>query len=158
MLPWRGRATVTKQGTGRMTKRQSLRHEFVEHIPERLEDGALYISLEYATTAHRCACGCGNEVFTPLSPTDWKLIYNGEAVSLKPSIGNWSFPCQSHYWIEEGRIRWAPRWTREQIDRGRELDRVAKEQRDRSDGVAPATEAPAGTRFIARLKRAFRGG
>lgn len=137
-----------------MTKQQSLRHEFVEYIPEQLEEGVIYVSLEYATTAHRCACGCGNEVFAPLSPTDWELIYNGEAVSLEPSIGNWSFPCQSHYWIEKGRIRWAPRWTRDQIDRGRELDRFTKEHRGDGSGAVPAEMAPAGTGFIAWLKRA----
>jgi hypothetical protein len=110
-----------------MTKQQSLSHEFLEFIPDKLEEGVLYLSIEYATAAHKCACGCGNEVFTPLSRTDWKLIFDGESVSLKPSIGNWSFDCQSHYWIDEGRIVWAPSWPREKIDHGRELDRLAKE-------------------------------
>ncbi|MEW1836919.1 DUF6527 family protein [Nonomuraea angiospora] len=47
-----------------------LDHRFVEHIPERLEPGELYISFPFATAAHLCACGCGKEVVIPLSPTD----------------------------------------------------------------------------------------
>lgn len=138
-----------------MTKQGSLRHEFVEYIPEQLEEGVLYVSVEHATTAHRCACGCGNEVFTPLSPTDWELIFNGESVSLKPSIGNWSFPCQSHYWIEKGRVRWAPRWNRDQIDRGRELDQRAKERRDTVEAPGSVEVARGASGFIAWLKRAL---
>jgi hypothetical protein len=109
-----------------MTRQKALRHEFVQFIPNHLEDGVLYVSMEYATGAHKCACGCGSEVITPLGRRDWKLSFDGEAVSLKPSIGNWSFECQSHYWIEDGRIRWAPQWSREQIYRGRQLERLAQ--------------------------------
>lgn len=141
-----------------MTRQESLRHEFVEFIPDQLEDGVFYVSMTYATTAHTCACGCGNEVFAPLSPTDWKLIFDGETVSLNPSIGNWSFPCQSHYWVDEGRIRWAPRWSREKIDRGRELDRLAK-KRNTAGAVEtePDTgEAPPATVSLGWLKRLLR--
>lgn len=99
---------------------------FVEYIPETLADGSLYISIRYGTAVHKCCCGCGNEVVTPLTSTDWTLSFNGETVSLTPSIGNWSFPCQSHYWITQNRVRIAPPWTREEIAAGREIDRVAK--------------------------------
>ena len=44
---------------------------------------------------------------TPLGPAEWKLTYDGRTVSLAPSIGNWSFPCRSHYWVDEGNVRWA---------------------------------------------------
>lgn len=47
----------------------SLHHKFVEFIPADLEEGIVYISVEYATAAHKCACGCGSEVNTPLTPT-----------------------------------------------------------------------------------------
>jgi hypothetical protein len=102
--------------------------EFVTSIPKRLEDRTLYVSMDYATVAHKCCCGCGLEVVTPLSPTDWKLTYDGVSVSLHPSIGNWSFPCKSHYWIDKSKIRWAERWTQEQINAGRALDRCAKKK------------------------------
>lgn len=94
-------------------------HKFVSLIPEKIEAGILYISIEFKTAIHLCACGCGNEVVTPLSPSDWELIFDGESVSLYPSIGNWSLPCQSHYWIRKGGIKWAPTWSRTQIEENR---------------------------------------
>ena len=104
-----------------------LKHEFVEFIPDELEQGKIYISIRFATASHLCLCGCGNKVVTPIRPTDWKLIFDGKTVSLGPSIGNWSFPCQSHYWIRNNRINWAPNWSRKQIERGRRYDYSAKE-------------------------------
>ena len=53
--------------------------------------------------------GCGGRVVTPLSPDDWRLTYDGDTVSLWPSIGNWAFACQSHYWIRSDQIVWAPK-------------------------------------------------
>lgn len=111
-----------------MTRIVRFAHEFVEQIPERLGEGVLYISIQYATGMHLCACGCGREVVTPLSPTDWKMIYDGETVSLSPSIGNWSLECQSHYWIRRSRVRWARWMSREEIERGRERHRRRKER------------------------------
>lgn len=99
-----------------------MRHEFVQCVPEQLDEGVLYLSLSYATAVHKCACGCGHEVVTPLSPTDWSMIFDGETVSLAPSIGNWSFPCRSHYWLERGRVAWAPTWTSREIADGRARD------------------------------------
>lgn len=107
----------------------TLQHEFVEHFPEQLQDGILYVSVQYATAAHKCCCGCGNDVYTPLSPTDWKLTFDGRTISLYPSIGNWSFPCQSHYFITKNRIEWARRWSREEIAAGRANDSHAKQRR-----------------------------
>jgi hypothetical protein len=98
-----------------MTRQTVLRHEFVEFIPTKLEAGTLYIFHKYRTAAHQCCCGCGFEVVTPLHPAKWRLTDHGESVSLDPSIGNWSFPCQSHYWIERGRVRWSRRLSERQI-------------------------------------------
>lgn len=33
--------------------------DFVEFIPSELAPGVLYISMDYATCSHLCACGCG---------------------------------------------------------------------------------------------------
>lgn len=93
-----------------------LSHEFVEFIPDHIEPGSLMISLKFNTAIHKCPCGCGQEVVTPLSPAQWQLIYNGESVSLKPSIGNWSFDCKSHYWIRNNQIEWAERWSPQKIE------------------------------------------
>jgi hypothetical protein len=111
-----------------MIRRDAIRPEFVEYVPSLLEEGVVYISIPFATASHRCCCGCGSEVVTPLSPTDWRLIFDGDTISLDPSIGNWSLPCQSHYWIERNSVRWAPRWSRAEIDEGRAHDRLAKTQ------------------------------
>ena len=97
-------------------------------IPDDIDEGVLYISIPYSTASHRCACGCGEEVVTPIKPTDWSLTWNGEAATLSPSIGNWSQPCQSHYWIIENRIVWAKKWSPSKIRANRIKDRRAKAQ------------------------------
>ena len=66
------------------------------------------MSLRYRTVAHLCACGCGVEVNTPLHPTGWAITYDGVNVSLRPSVGNWSEDCGSHYIIDKNRVRWGP--------------------------------------------------
>ncbi len=105
-----------------------LKHEFVEFIPDDLKEETIYISIRFATASHKCCCGCGEKVVTPLRSTDWKLIFDGKTISLDPSIGNWSFKCQSHYWIKNNRVRWAARWSKEEINAGRTYDQSAKER------------------------------
>lgn len=107
-----------------MRKRSSLRIEprFVDAIPNVLEARVIYVSMRYRTAVHSCVCGCGNEVVTPLSPAGWSILFDGETISMRPSIGNWSFPCQSHYWIEENAVRWARKWSKKQIREVRRED------------------------------------
>ena len=106
-----------------MTKAlQEVTPKFVEFIPKQLEAGTLYISGEYATTAHLCACGCGEKVVLPLHPTDWRMNFDGKAITIRPSVGNWGFPCKSHYLITENHIKWAGEWSDEQIAKGRGRD------------------------------------
>jgi Family of unknown function (DUF6527) len=120
-----------------MTARHSLRHQFVDAIPDNLDEGVLYASIRFATAIHLCCCGCGSEVVTPLSPTDWSITFDGESVSLRPSIGNWSFPCQSHYWIVHNRIRWARTWNHDEIAAGRRYDTLAKAGHFTPDDARP---------------------
>ena len=94
-----------------MKRNKVLKHEFVEYIPAHLEENTIYVSVAFATVVHKCCCGCGNEVVTPLSPTDWKLFFDGQAISLTPSIGNWNFKCRSHYWIDRNKVKWARSWS-----------------------------------------------
>lgn len=110
-----------------MNKVLTVQPKFVERIPEHFNAGVIYVSIQYGTVVHKCCCGCGEEVVTPLSPTDWRIIYDGEAISLMPSIGNWSLKCQSHYWVVQNRIVWALKWSAEQIQKGRDLDRDHKQ-------------------------------
>ncbi len=107
-------------------KHSRLMHRFVRSIPKELEPGVLYVAMEYATAIHACCCGCGNQVVTPFTPTDWRMTFDGETISLSPSIGNWSFPCQSHYFIKNGRVQIAGSWDSGKIASGRSQDRVNK--------------------------------
>lgn len=95
---------------------------FVDTIPKELEDGVLYFAMEYGTVLHKCCCGCGSEVNTPLSPTDWNMKYDGEKVSLSPSIGNWDYPCKSHYWILKNEVVWDRMWSQEEVEENRKID------------------------------------
>jgi len=105
-----------------------LAHEFVEFIPDELKERTLYISYSYCTAVHKCCCGCGREVVTPLSPTGWQLTFDGKTVSLYPSIGSWSLPCQSHYFIKNNKVIWAVKWTKKQIATGRAWEANARER------------------------------
>ena len=109
-------------------KQETYNHQFVEFIPEELQDGAIYVSMRFATVSHLCACGCRTKVVTPLKPTDWKLTFDGKTITLHPSIGNWNFPCRSHYWIRNNRVQWAEDWSQARIDAGRAHDQHAKER------------------------------
>ena len=108
-------------------RRESIRPEYVEFIPKTLDDAALYISKKFRTASHRCCCGCGTKIVTPLRETEYQLFERGDRVSLEPSIGNWNHPCQAHYWIKNNRVIWAERWTRAQITRTRAHDDAARE-------------------------------
>jgi hypothetical protein len=105
---------------------KTIAHKFVELIPENLESAVIYISTKYCTAIHKCCCGCGNEVVTPFSPTDWKLIFDGESITLSPSIGNWSFDCRSHYFIRNSEVHWAGTWSAKEIEKGRLVDKKYK--------------------------------
>lgn len=112
---------------------------------------AFYISLEYNTCGHLCACGCGTEVVTPLSPALWSFTYDGKDVSVWPSVGNWALPCGAHYVIEGGHVEWARKYAKSEVARNRARDRAAlarlcarfESQRFRS--AQPGTEAAART-------------
>lgn len=109
-----------------MRKISKLQHRFVEGFPEKLEPGIFYIALDFATMSHLCCCGCGQEVITPLSPHDWKITFDGENITVHPSIGNWSLTCRSHYFIRKNHVQWAADWSDEQIREGREQDHITK--------------------------------
>lgn len=97
--------------------------KFTDRIPKQLEDGVLYISEKFSTSAHSCCCGCGGKVVLPLKPGKWSIKTNGERVSLYPSVGNWSLACQSHYWIENGGVRWSDKFSKAQIAANRVHDK-----------------------------------
>ena len=111
-----------------MSQIEEVRPEFVEFIPSELQNGILYVSRKYQTATHLCCCGCGQRVVTPLKPGGWKLTTRSGSVTLYPSIGSWSLPCRSHYWIRANKVEWAPRWSQAQIDAARVVDQRARQQ------------------------------
>lgn len=141
-----------------MTSIRTIRARYVDAIPSDLEDGFLYVSTAYGTAVHRCCCGCGKEVVTPLGPTDWSVTVAAGAITVFPSIGNWSFPCKSHYWITRGQVRWAEQWSEQRITYGRRRDQIAKQiqygERDAGSQAAARRGKPG---FWARLWRFITG-
>jgi hypothetical protein len=106
-----------------MSPLQRLDPCFVHTMPAQLDEGKLYISMEYCSINHLCACGCGSEVVTPLHPARWAIFYNGDTVSLWPSVGSFDLPCRSHYVIERNRVVWQPSWSEGAAREGVERDR-----------------------------------
>ena len=101
--------------------------EFVESAPQDLQDGVIYISDRFRTALHKCCCGCGREVVTPLNPAGWSYYRDGRSITLKPSIGNWSFPCKSHYLIIRNQVVWAETMSAQQIARVKARDACDQE-------------------------------
>lgn len=101
--------------------------EPVHFMPKDLVPGILYVSQEFGTAAHLCACGCGSKVRTPLGPTAWSVKETRRGPTLWPSVGNWQKPCQSHYLIVRGEVIWAEQWTTEEIAAGRHMEAARRE-------------------------------
>jgi len=107
-------------------KRMRADFEFVEYMPPELKEGVIYVSMVYATASHLCMCGCGERVVTPFSPTDWELMFDGDSISIFPSIGSWDLACRSHYYITNNIVQWAPAWTREEVADARVREELQK--------------------------------
>lgn len=139
-----------------------LRLQSVEFIPEQLEDGVLYVSERYRTATHRCCCGCGSEVVTPLGPALWTLEVVNGAATLRPSIGNWSLPCRSHYLIRRGKVIWARDMSLDEIEWGRRRDQRLRDEHFAEANRRKNVEKPAATTnrpsdsWLARFWRALR--
>lgn len=125
-----------------MRANRKIEREFVDFIPRAMEEDTLYIAMEFSTASHKCFCGCGSEVVTPLSPAGWQLYFDGEAVSLTPSVGSWSLPCKSHYWIRRDTVEWAGMMSREEIDRVRASDHRAIQRHYGQPSAAKEVPAP----------------
>ncbi|MDP2029501.1 MAG: DUF6527 family protein [Thiobacillus sp.] len=95
-------------------------------MPKELKPGILYVSEEFQTAAHLCACGCGAKIRTPLGATEWSLEETKSGPSLWPSVGNWQQACQSHYVIYRGEVIWSDKWTQQQIEAGRRVEDVRR--------------------------------
>lgn len=126
----------------------------VDAIPQSLEDGVLYVCERYGIATHKCCCGCGEEVITPLNSAEWSIVRQGARVSLFPSIGNWSFPCRSHYWIKGNRVVWAGTLTPGEIRAVKVQDREARIAY--AEALSNAQEAVTRPGLVGRIWRAVR--
>lgn len=109
-------------------KRTLISPKFLDLAPKELDEGVLYISQKHRTAIHKCCCGCGEKVVTPLSPAHWQIRVTGDSISLHPSIGNWGMACQSHYWIQGNKVVWAGAMSPKQIAAVRKRDRIDQTQ------------------------------
>lgn len=91
-----------------MEKLFELKPEYVEFIPEKPEDGILYISERFGLAIHLCACGCRRKTVTPLGEGEWTLTKQDDKITLRPSIGNFigENPYHAHYYITDNKIEW----------------------------------------------------
>lgn len=130
-----------------MTRRTVIEHRFVDSAPDVLDDGVLYVSIRYATALHLCPCGCGSEIVTPISRKGWSLIFDGVSVTLHPSVGNWNYPCRSHYWIRLDRIEWA----KEHSHNGPDQHRISTSD---AGPTAPSGQSPdPGSPVVGKIRR-----
>jgi hypothetical protein len=135
-----------------MKRAVKIKHEFVEFIPKEREDGVLYVSIPYATAVHSCFCGCGLKVVTPISPVGWQLTFDGESVTLFPSVGSWNFPCRSHYFIRRDVVVWGENMSQREIELGRARDHQARDQHFGTQTADPAHARKKKRGFWDRLK------
>jgi hypothetical protein len=130
--------------------RDELKPVFVQFVPTELDEGNLYVALEYATASHLCACGCGERVVTPFGPADWILTFDGQ-VTLSPSVGNGQFKCGSHYMIRNNRVVLCRPMTQAAAQAVHALDAT---QRAQTYGGAPRAGAWARLgQWLRRLRR-----
>ena len=88
-------------------KLNKVKVEFVDKIPSKLAFGILYVCINCNVIVHKCACGCGEKTVTPIDKKyGWIMKYDGQTITLRPSIGNFNMRCKSHYYITDNRIEW----------------------------------------------------
>ena len=87
----------------------------VESFPRPLEVGVLYFSERFSGAAHACACGCGMEVITPISPVQW---------------------------ITDGAVQWSADMTDDQIRAGRAYNSALREHYFKAKNAEQSLPAP----------------
>ena len=93
-----------------MVKQETYKTKFVNLMPsdDLMRDGVLYMAPHFHVAVHKCMCGCGEKVVTPLEDEGWMWSYdsNTKAASLYPSVGNFQQSCKSHYFLTHGKVHW----------------------------------------------------
>ena len=109
----------------RQERLETLTPKFVERIhakSEELMSGIIYICAKHRTVVHRCPCGCDGLSEFVLSPTRFRMSYDGDSVTFSPSVGNAYLRCRSHYWIRGNQVEWCPPMQDSEIVRARERE------------------------------------
>lgn len=112
-------------------KVKTLRPHYVDQIPLQLDEGKIYICEDFKLTAHLCCCGCKEEVYLKLGPAKWNLTKNVDgSITMFPSVGNWKYKCQSHYWITNNQVIEAAMMSNSEIQ-----EVIFKDRKDRDSYI-----------------------
>ena len=88
-------------------QRYKVTPRFVEQIPPgKRESGVILVCIKYGVMSLACPCGCGLTMDLSIEPHRWRIEWDGEHLSVCPSVSSSGLPCRSHYWIQSNRIEW----------------------------------------------------
>jgi len=76
---------------------------------------------------NRCSCLSEGGLSGTSQAMDDRVWRRTISVTVLPSIGSWSLPYQSHYFITKSRVVWTSKWTEKQIAKGRAKERYYAE-------------------------------
>lgn len=110
-----------------MTQTDRFTAVFLDHFPDQMVEGQLYISHKFAMAGLLCPCGCRGETTVKMSPARYRVILDGE-VSLEPSIAATALPCNSHYFITRGEVEWHAKLSTDQREFAKARDERAVEE------------------------------
>lgn len=102
----------------------------VEKTPKELEEGVVYLNVEYELATLKCACGCGHKVVL-LYPDGHSVIDDGGYATIYPSVGVWDAPCRSHFFVTQGQVEWCNSWSDEKIKHFMNAQRTRHDQEGR---------------------------
>jgi len=91
-------------------RKESVTPVYTDTLPNVsiMDEGIIYISIEFGVTGHRCLCGCGELTILPINNVidgkdhGWKMTDKDGKLTFTPSVGNFQIPCKSHYIITNG--------------------------------------------------------
>jgi len=98
----------------------------VDRFPDTFMPGKIYWSKEFEISAHLCVCGCGDVIYLPIGPLDYSIKMDEAGPTLRPSVGNWNI-CDAHYFITNGEVEWAAKWTPKMVAAGRAHEDARRE-------------------------------
>jgi hypothetical protein len=83
------------------------------------------------------------------------MSFDGQTISLRPSIGNWDYHCRSHYIIRRNRVIEAKPLSDDEIAAGRRKDKAAKAEFYQSRDDYDENQSPAASMHGSNQRRGF---